>query len=224
MDQEILDLRSAAARAREVEKDEAPTAVVAESVFVEEAESVSTIGDETVDILLLALAKIVANTTAALVLKAKSIAECDDEETRTKVISAASQCALATSQLVCIAPTIQSPVCREQLEAAANEVAKVVINLVEICNETTENLKLKGDLMGAAKEVSRTLTDLMERAQVIISETYIDHGAVGAAVSQIAQSIPEVTKEVRLIADDSSVGEEKSAAVVAPAESALVLG
>jgi talin len=36
------------------------------------------------------------NTTAALVLKAKSIAECDDEETRTKVISAASQCALAT--------------------------------------------------------------------------------------------------------------------------------
>lgn len=35
----------------------------------------------------------------------------------------------------------------------------------------------------------------------------IDHDAVGAAVSQIAQSIPEVTKEVRLIAalvDDNS--------------------
>jgi hypothetical protein len=87
----ILDLRSAAARAREVEKDEALTAVVAESVVVEKA-VVSTIGEETVDILLLAL----VNTTAALVLKAKSIAECDDEETRTKVISAASQCALAT--------------------------------------------------------------------------------------------------------------------------------
>lgn len=39
----------------------------------------------------------------------------------------------------------------------------------------------------------------------------IDHEAVGAAVSQIAQSIPEVTKEVRLIAalmDDSGSGDK----------------
>lgn len=39
----------------------------------------------------------------------------------------------------------------------------------------------------------------------------IDHDAVGAAVSQIAQSIPEVTKEVRLIAalmDDTDNGDK----------------
>lgn len=156
----------------------------------------STIGEESDESrelhdMLLALAKAVANTTAALVLKAKSIAsECDDEATRTKgmekfnidekfqeyskikflnfisVINAASQCALATSQLVAcarvVAPTIQSPACREQLEAAAREVAKAVTILVEVCNEASDNPDSKGDLMAAAREVSRSLTDLLE--------------------------------------------------------------
>lgn len=55
---------------------------------------------ETQDILL-ALAKAVANTTAALVLKAKNIAsKCEDQGTQNKVISSATQVALATSQLV----------------------------------------------------------------------------------------------------------------------------
>ncbi|XP_070498321.1 talin-2 isoform X3 [Chironomus tepperi] len=125
--------------------------------------------------MLLALAKAVANTTAALVLKAKSIAsECDDEATRNKVIGAASQCALATSQLVAcarvVAPTIQSPACREQLEAAAREVAKAVTVLVEVCNEASDNHELKGDLMAAAKEVSRSLTDLLEHIKLCSRE------------------------------------------------------
>lgn len=54
--------------------------------------------------ILLGLAKVVANTTAALVLKAKNIAAtCDDQATQNKVIGAATQCALATSQLVACA-------------------------------------------------------------------------------------------------------------------------
>jgi talin len=54
--------------------------------------------------ILLGLAKVVANTTAALVLKAKNIAAtCDDQTTQNKVIGAATQCALATSQLVACA-------------------------------------------------------------------------------------------------------------------------
>lgn len=54
--------------------------------------------------MLLSLAKAVANTTAALVLKAKNIAAtCDDQQTQNKVIGAATQCALATSQLVACA-------------------------------------------------------------------------------------------------------------------------
>lgn len=54
--------------------------------------------------MLLSLAKAVANTTAALVLKAKNIAAtCEDQQTQNRVIGAATQCALATSQLVACA-------------------------------------------------------------------------------------------------------------------------
>lgn len=90
------------------------------------------------------------------------------------VIGAASQCALATSQLVAcarvVAPTIQSPACREQLEAAAREVAKAVTTLVEVCNDASDNQELKGDLMAAAREVSRSLNDLLEHIKVCSRE------------------------------------------------------
>ena len=49
----------------------------------------------------MALAKAVANATAQLVLKAKSVAATtDDQELQNRVISSATSCALATSQLV----------------------------------------------------------------------------------------------------------------------------
>lgn len=121
--------------------------------------------------MLLALAKAVANATAALVLRAKSIArDCEDDDVRNRVIGAASQCALATSQLVActkvVAPTIHNAECRGQLEEATREVAKSVANLVETCNSATTNPQLKGDLMGAAKEVSRTLSDLLDHIKL----------------------------------------------------------
>jgi len=50
---------------------------------------------------LLALAKAVANATANLVLKAKAVANnTAEQELQNSVISSATQCALATSQLV----------------------------------------------------------------------------------------------------------------------------
>lgn len=59
--------------------------------------------------MLLSLAKAVANTTAALVLKAKNIAAtCEDQQTQNRVIGAATQCALATSQLVACAKVKKS--------------------------------------------------------------------------------------------------------------------
>lgn len=140
----------------------------------------NTIGEETPEDrelydMLLALAKAVANTTAALVLRAKSIArDCDDDDLRNKVIGAASQCALATSQLVActkvVAPTIQNAACRGQLEAAAREVAKAVTNLVETCNLATNNQQLKADLMAAAKEVSCSLTKLLDNIKLTAPE------------------------------------------------------
>lgn len=60
------------------------------------------IDKETSDILL-SLAKSVANAAAALVLKAKDCASKCDEQSSQNVISSATQCALATSQLVACA-------------------------------------------------------------------------------------------------------------------------
>jgi len=56
-------------------------------------------GDESREILL-SLAKAVANTTAALVVKAKNVAATVEPQHQSHVISAATTCALTTSQLV----------------------------------------------------------------------------------------------------------------------------
>ncbi|XP_036337556.1 talin-2 [Rhagoletis pomonella] len=121
--------------------------------------------------MLLTLAKAVANTTAALMLRAKSIAaSCEDEESRNRVIGAASQCALATSQLVAcakvVAPTLHNAACREQLEAAARNVARAVNNLCEVCNEATNDPKLKNDLLAAARDVSKSLSDMLDHVKL----------------------------------------------------------
>ena len=85
---------------------------------------------------LLALAKAVANATATLVLKAKNVAgKCESAGDKNAVIGSATQCALATSQLVTctkvVAPTIGNPECQEQLVEAAKQVAKSVEGVVD---------------------------------------------------------------------------------------------
>ena len=84
----------------------------------------------------MALAKAVANATATLVLKAKGVAsKCDNQQDQNHVIGSATQCALATSQLVActkvVAPTIHNPECQEQLVEAAKQVAKTVDGVVD---------------------------------------------------------------------------------------------
>ncbi|XP_043467434.1 talin-1 isoform X2 [Leptopilina heterotoma] len=140
--------------------------------------------------MLLALAKAVANTTAALVLKAKKIAKTFDENddaSQNRVISAATRCALATSQLVAcakvVAPTLHSPACQTQLMNAVREVTKAVENLVQVCNETSGDEQLLKELSTAAAEVTRTLNDLLnhiktatrgERAKETIQEGAVE--------------------------------------------------
>ncbi|XP_052124986.1 talin-1 isoform X3 [Frankliniella occidentalis] len=129
------------------------------------------IGDEDeygreVQDLLLSLAKAVANTTAALVLKAKSVAAtCPDQGTQNRVIGAATQCALATSQLVAcakvVAPTLSSPACQQQLRGAVREVGRSVDGLVSVCNESCNDERLLRSLAEAAAEVTRTLNELL---------------------------------------------------------------
>ncbi|KAK2818760.1 hypothetical protein Q5P01_024321 [Channa striata] len=94
--------------------------------------------------MLMQLAKAVANAAAALVLKAKNVAQkSEDSAQQNRVIAAATQCALSTSQLVActrvVAPTISSPVCQEQLIEAGKLVAKSVEGCVEASQGATND-------------------------------------------------------------------------------------
>lgn len=174
-------------RAAEPESKEAPQNLINAASRVGEATMhvLSTIAEEEtpeyydLQDMLLCLAKAVANTTAALVLRAKSIAaNCDDDESRNRVIAAASQCALATSQLVAcakvVAPTLHNAACREQLEAAARTVTQAVNTLCEVCNEATNDQKLKNDLLAAARDVSKSLADMLDHVKLSSLE-YANH-------------------------------------------------
>jgi len=115
--------------------------------------------------LVLGLAKTVANSTAALVLKAKNVAaECDNYN-QTRVINAATQCALATSQLVAcakvVAPTIADPQCQDQLMEAARDVAKSVEGCVSTCRDVCRDDHSLSELGGAATDVTKALNDLL---------------------------------------------------------------
>ncbi|XP_046684218.1 talin-1 isoform X2 [Homalodisca vitripennis] len=151
----------------------------------------TTIGDEDeetreIQDTLLGLAKGVANTTAALVLRAKSVAGTMPSDQQNTVITAATQCALATSQLVAcakvVAPTLHSPACQQQLMSAVQEVARSVEGLVQICNESCQDEHLLKELSKAAAEVTRTLNQLLnhiklssrERAKESIQESSVE--------------------------------------------------
>lgn len=119
---------------------------------------------------LLGLAKSVANTTAALVLKAKNVAsKCQDQPTQNRVIGVATQCALSTSQLVAcakvVAPTISDPLCQEQLMEAAKEVAKSVEGCVTTCKDVSRDEPSLKELWTSAQDVTRALNDLLNHVK-----------------------------------------------------------
>lgn len=88
--------------------------------------------------MLLQLAQAVANATATLVLKGKNIAsQCPDTAQQAKVIGAAKDTAMTTSQLVAcvklVVPTISSQMCQDQVVEAAKQVAKAVRDTEDNC-------------------------------------------------------------------------------------------
>ncbi|NXQ08783.1 TLN1 protein, partial [Vidua macroura] len=117
--------------------------------------------------MLMQLAKAVANAAAALVLKAKNVAQkTEDAVLQTQVIAAATQCALSTSQLVActkvVAPTISSPVCQEQLIEAGKLVAKSAEGCVEASKAATSDDQLLKQVGVAATAVTQALNDLLQ--------------------------------------------------------------
>ncbi|XP_063391701.1 talin-1 [Cydia fagiglandana] len=171
----------------------------------------SELDKETQDILL-SLAKAVANTTAALVLKAKNVAaQCrDDQPLQNSIIAAATHCALATSQLVAcakvVAPTLHNPQCREQLTSAARLVARAVEKLIDSCraaeSAAPQNVE---QLMAAARRVSEELERLLQhchtdrRAQPSVTERSVETVMTASERVVEAHDPAEMVRQARLL-------------------------
>ncbi|XP_006979361.1 talin-2 isoform X2 [Peromyscus maniculatus bairdii] len=130
--------------------------------------------DERFQDVLMSLAKAVANAAAMLVLKAKNVAQvAEDTVLQNRVIAAATQCALSTSQLVAcakvVSPTISSPVCQEQLIEAGKLVDRSVENCVRACQAATGDSELLKQVSAAASVVSQALHDLLQHVRQFAS-------------------------------------------------------
>ncbi|XP_047218992.1 talin-2a isoform X1 [Girardinichthys multiradiatus] len=177
--------------------------------------------DERFQDVLMNLAKAVANAAAMLVLKAKNVAQvAEDTVLQNRVIAAATQCALSTSQLVAcakvVSPTISSPVCQEQLIEAGKLVDRSVESCVQACLSATEDGELLKQVSAAASVVSQALADLLQHVR-----HYTARGEPIGRYDQATDTIMTVTESIF-----SSMGDAgemvRQARVLAQATSDLV--
>ncbi|XP_036399054.1 talin-2-like [Megalops cyprinoides] len=177
--------------------------------------------DERFQDVLMNLAKAVANAAAMLVLKAKNVAQvAEDTVLQNRVIAAATQCALSTSQLVAcakvVSPTISSPVCQEQLVEAGKLVDRSVEGCVKACHSATNDNELLKQVTAAASVVSQALSDLLQHVR-----HYASRGEPIGRYDQATDTIMTVTESIF-----SSMGDAgemvRQARVLAQATSDLV--
>ncbi|XP_072880934.1 talin-2 [Hemitrygon akajei] len=177
--------------------------------------------DERFQDVLMNLAKAVANAAAMLVLKAKNVAQvAEDTILQNRVIAAATQCALSTSQLVAcakvVSPTISSPVCQEQLVEAGKLVDRSVEGCVKACQAATDDGELLKQVGAAASVVSQALNDLLQHVR-----QYASRGEPIGRYDQATDTIMTVTESIF-----SSMGDAgemvRQARVLAQATSDLV--
>ncbi|KAM4572492.1 talin-2 isoform 3-T7 [Odontesthes bonariensis] len=177
--------------------------------------------DEKFQDTLMNLAKAVANAAAMLVLKAKNVAQVsEDTVLQNRVIAAATQCALSTSQLVActkvVSPTISSPVCQEQLVEAGKLVDRSVETCVKACRSASDDSELLKQVGAAAGVVSQALSDLLQHVR-----HYASCGEPIGRYDQATDTIMNVTENIFTSMGDA--GEMvRQARVLAQATSDLV--
>uniref|UniRef100_A0A8C7YQ37 Talin 1 n=1 Tax=Oryzias sinensis TaxID=183150 RepID=A0A8C7YQ37_9TELE len=168
--------------------------------------------------MLMQLAKAVANAAAALVLKAKNVAQkTEDSAQQNRVIAAATQCALSTSQLVActrvVAPTISSPVCQEQLIEASKLVAKSVEGCVGASQSATNDEGLLKQVGVAATGVTQALNELLQHIKQYASGGHPigRHGEATDRILNVTENIfssmgdaGEMVRQARILAQATS--------------------
>jgi talin len=192
-------------------------------------------GEATVDMktqeTLIAMAKAVASSTAALVSNARTVAsKCEDQALQNQVISGAKATALATQALIActkvLSPTIDNPLCQEQLIEACKLVAGAVERIVIAAQAACDDDDALRDLGAAATAVTQALHSLIqqireglrvsdnnkydEACEVIIAASESLVNALGNAqemVSQakrLAEATQSLVNSIKLEADGES--------------------
>uniref|UniRef100_A0A8B9HEU0 Talin-1 n=1 Tax=Astyanax mexicanus TaxID=7994 RepID=A0A8B9HEU0_ASTMX len=151
--------------------------------------------------MLMKLAKAVANAAAALVLKAKNVAQkTEDSAQQNRVIAAATQCALSTSQLVActrvVAPTISSPgaAANPDSEEQQQKLREAAEGLRMATNAAAQNAikkRLVNKLENAAKQAAAAATQTIAAAQHAASSNKNP-----AAQQQLVQSCKVVADQI----------------------------
>uniref|UniRef100_A0A8C7ZN04 Talin 2a n=1 Tax=Oryzias sinensis TaxID=183150 RepID=A0A8C7ZN04_9TELE len=144
----------------------------------------------------------------------------EDTVLQNRVIAAATQCALSTSQLVAcakvVSPTISSPVCQEQLIEAGKLVDRSVESCIQACLSATEDGELLKQVSAAASVVSQALADLLQHVR-----QYTSRGEPIGRYDQATDTIMTVTESIFISMGDA--GEMvRQARVLAQATSDLV--
>uniref|UniRef100_A0A6Q2WVU2 Talin 1 n=1 Tax=Esox lucius TaxID=8010 RepID=A0A6Q2WVU2_ESOLU len=151
--------------------------------------------------MLMQLAKAVANAAAALVLKSKNVAQkTEDSALQNRVIAAATQCALSTSQLVActrvVAPTISSPgaAANPDSEEQQQKLREAAEGLRMATNAAAQNAikkRLVNKLENAAKQAAAAATQTIAAAQHAASSNKNP-----AAQQQLVQSCKVVADQI----------------------------
>ncbi|KAJ8260864.1 hypothetical protein COCON_G00165870 [Conger conger] len=145
--------------------------------------------------MLMQLAKAVANAAAALVLKAKNVAQkTEDSAQQNRVIAAATQCALSTSQLVaCTRGAAANPDSEEQ-QQKLREAAEGLRMATNAAAQNAIKKRLVNKLENAAKQAAAAATQTIAAAQHAASSNKNP-----AAQQQLVQSCKVVAEQIPML-------------------------
>uniref|UniRef100_A0A8D3E8L8 Talin 2 n=1 Tax=Scophthalmus maximus TaxID=52904 RepID=A0A8D3E8L8_SCOMX len=165
--------------------------------------------DEKFQDTLMNLAKAVANAAAMLVLKAKNVAQvAEDTILQNRVIAAATQCALSTSQLVActkvVSPTISSPGAaaypeNEDQQQRLREAAEGLRVATNAAAQNAIKKKLVNRLEIAAKQAAAAATQTIAAAQnaAASNKNTVSHQQLVHSCKAVADSIPHLVQGMR---------------------------
>uniref|UniRef100_A0A7N8X428 Talin 2a n=1 Tax=Mastacembelus armatus TaxID=205130 RepID=A0A7N8X428_9TELE len=162
--------------------------------------------DERFQDILMNLAKAVANAAAMLVLKAKNVAQvAEDTVLQNRVIAAATQCALSTSQLVACAKVQQNKPGaaaypeNEDQQQRLREAAEGLRVATNAAAQSAIKKKLINRLENAAKQAAAAATQTIAAAQnaAASNKNTAAHQQLVQSCKAVADHIPQLVQGVR---------------------------